>query len=90
MSRLHVWVAGLVQWVFFRESTRHEAERLGLVGWVRNLGDGRVEAVFQGERPVCERALDYVRRGPRSARVEHVEFQWEDVEEGVTGFRIRY
>jgi acylphosphatase len=88
MSRLHVWVEGLVQGVFFRDSTRREAERLGLAGWVRNLPDGRVEAVFQGDRPACEKALDFVRRGPRSAQVEHIESRWED-EEDLRGFRIR-
>jgi acylphosphatase len=90
VSRLHVWVKGLVQGVFFRDSTRQEAERHRLAGWVRNLPDGRVEAVFQGERPACERALDFVHRGPRSARVEKVEFQWDEEEEGLTGFEVRY
>jgi acylphosphatase len=92
MSRLHVWVKGLVQGVFFRDSTRHEAERLGLDGWVRNLPDGRVEAVFQGDRDSCEKALAFVRRGPRSARVDKVDLRWEDEEEeeDITGFEVRY
>lgn len=91
MSRLHVWVKGLVQGVFFRDSTQREAERLHLGGWVRNLPDGRVEAVFQGDEGACERALEFVRRGPRSARVDKVDFQWEDGdEENLIGFEIRY
>jgi len=90
MSRLHVRVRGLVQGVFFRDSTRQTAERLGLRGWVRNLPDGRVEAVFQGERAACEKALDYVRKGPPSARVEEVDTRWEDDEEDLMDFTIRF
>lgn len=90
MPRIHVWVKGLVQGVFFRESTRQAAERLRLDGWVRNLPDGRVEAVFQGGKHECEKALDFVHTGPRSARVEEVDFLWEDDEEGLNGFEIRY
>jgi acylphosphatase len=79
-----------VQGVFFRDSTRQTAERLGLRGWVRNLPDGRVEAVFQGERAACEKALDYVRKGPPSARVEEVDTRWEDDEEDLMDFTIRF
>lgn len=79
-----------MQGVFFRDSTRQTAERLGLRGWVRNLPDGRVEAVFQGERAACEKALDYVRKGPPSARVEEVDTRWEDDEEDLMDFTIRF
>lgn len=74
---LHVWVEGRVQGVFFRDSTRREAEGLGLSGWVRNLPDGRVEALFVGPRSACERALAYVRVGPPRAVVTRVESRWE-------------
>jgi acylphosphatase len=90
MATLHVWVEGLVQGVFFRDSTRHTAMGLGLTGWVKNLHDGRVEAKFQGERGACEKALEYVRVGPPSASVEHVTHQWEADEETFTGFRILF
>jgi len=90
MSRLHVWVRGRVQGVFFRDSTRQAAERLGLCGWVRNLPDGRVEGVFEGDRPSCEKALDFVRKGPPSARVEEVDTRWDENEENFTGFQIRF
>ena len=90
MSRLHVWVRGRVQGVFFRDSTQQAARRLGLRGWVRNLPDGRVETVFQGERDACEKALDFVRKGPPSARVDEVDTRWEDDQEDLVDFRIRF
>jgi acylphosphatase len=90
MARLHVWVTGLVQGVFFRESTRQAVQGLEITGWVRNLPDGRVEAVFQGKNEACEKALEYVKTGPPAARVNHVETQWEDDEEQLTDFQIRY
>jgi acylphosphatase len=90
MARLHVWVTGRVQGVFFRDSTRQAVQGLALTGWVRNLPDGRVEAVFQGEKGECQKALDYVKSGPPAARVDHVETQWEDEEEKLGEFRVRY
>jgi acylphosphatase len=89
MSALHVWVKGRVQGVFFRESTRREASALGLVGWVRNLPDGRVEALFVGPRSACERALEFVRVGPPAAEVEHVDVRWEDATAPPPGFTVR-
>ena len=74
---LHVWVEGRVQGVFFRDSTRREADALSLSGWVRNLPDGRVEALFVGTRDACERALAFVRTGPPNAAVTRVESRWE-------------
>jgi acylphosphatase len=90
MARLHVWVSGRVQGVFFRDSTRRRARELGLTGWVRNLPDGRVEAVFQGDRDACEEALAFVRVGPPAAVVTGVEHRWEEDEEPFRDFRIRY
>lgn len=90
MARLRVWVRGRVQGVFFRDSTRQAAAALGLCGWVRNLPDGRVEAVFQGGSDACRKALEFVRRGPPHARVDDVETRWEDDEESFLDFTIRY
>ncbi len=88
---LHCWVSGVVQGVFFRDSARRRALELGLAGWVRNLPDGRVEALFHGPRESCEQALAWVRKGPRSARVTDVEYVWEDTaDEAVEVFEIRY
>jgi len=90
MARLHVWVRGRVQGVFFRDSTRQAAAALRLRGWVRNLPDGRVEAVFQGDEAACGKALEFVRRGPPHARVDDVEARWENDEESSADFTIRY
>jgi acylphosphatase len=90
IARRHVWVSGQVQGVWFRESTRRVAESLGLSGWVRNLPDGRVEAVFEGEQAQVERAVDFVRQGPPRARVLAVEVRDEPVAEGgAAGFEVR-
>ena len=66
---VRVLVEGRVQGVWFRESTRRCAEELGLTGWVRNLSDGRVQAVFEGDARAVSQAVDYVRVGPPMARV---------------------
>ncbi|RLI15150.1 MAG: acylphosphatase [Candidatus Hecatellales archaeon] len=88
--RAHVYVAGRVQGVFFRWYTRDEAEKLGVKGWVRNLPDGRVEAVFEGEKEAVERMIEFCRRGPPAAEVENVEVRWETPTGEHKGFKIRY
>ncbi|HEY3110785.1 MAG TPA: acylphosphatase [Chloroflexota bacterium] len=68
-ARVHLVISGLVQGVGFRLATQREASRLGLAGWVRNLPDGRVEAVAEGSDESIERLVDWCRRGPAGARV---------------------
>lgn len=85
IARAHVRVRGVVQGVFFRAATRQEAVGLGLAGWVRNLSDGGVEAVFEGPRGAVERAVTWCRTGPPRAVVEGVETEWE-APEGLHGF----
>ena len=89
-ARAHVLVSGKVQGVFFRQTTMREAQSQGVTGWVRNLPDGRVEAVFMGEEAAVKALVDFVRRGPRGARVSDVEVNWEQVTEEFQGFEIRY
>ena len=81
-------VQGHVQGVFFRETTRRRAGTAGVAGWVRNLPDGRVEAVFEGERVAVDALVAYVREGPRGSRVDWVDVAAEEPE-GLTGFEIR-
>ena len=66
-------MSGRVQGVWFRETTRQRANSLGLTGWVRNLRDGRVEALFEGERNQVDEALAFVQTGPPLARVSGTE-----------------
>lgn len=70
--RVTLRIEGKVQGVFFRESARSEASRLGLTGWVRNRSDGAVEAVAEGAPAVLEEFIRWCQRGPQQARVTDV------------------
>lgn len=87
-SRAHVYVSGRVQGVGFRASTRREAARVGVDGWVKNLADGRVEAVFEGDDERVEAMVEFCETGPETARVDHLEVSYGEPE-GVDGFEIR-
>ena len=87
-ARVHVWVSGRVQGVGFRYSTCEQAERLRLGGWVRNLGDGRVEAVFEGPTAEVAQAVAWCRRGPPGAWVSDVRSEPEPPI-GESSFRAR-
>lgn len=87
--RLHVLISGRVQGVNFRYATRAAALELGLRGWVRNLRDGNVEAVFEGEEAALKLVLEWCRRGPPAARVEDVEVTWEPAQGQAPGFSVR-
>jgi len=89
-KQAHVWVSGRVQGVFYRHTTHEEAVRRGLTGWVRNLRDGRVEAVFQGERSHVEDMVQWCHRGPSGAWVKDVQLVWEEPDPAVGGFRVTY
>ena len=80
-------VQGHVQGVFFRETTRRRALAAGVAGWARNLSDGTVEAVFEGESDAVERLIEFCREGPRGARVDWVDVASEEPE-GLAGFEI--
>jgi len=88
--RAHVFVNGRVQGVFFRSETQYEASRKNVYGWVRNTADGRVEAVFEGEKDDVEGLVEFCRRGPLGARVTKVDVLWEDYTGEFRDFRIRY
>lgn len=79
-ARAHVFVAGLVQGVSFRWYLTQEARGRGVGGWVRNLADGRVEAVFEGRREHVDALVAWCREGPRHARVTDVEVSFEEPE----------
>jgi acylphosphatase len=89
-KRYHVRISGRVQGVYFRANTRKQSQALGLTGWVRNLPDGCVEAVFEGEQKDAEAMLAWCRTGTPPARVDHVEAEEENAEGGFTSFDIVY
>jgi acylphosphatase len=85
--RRHVWVSGDVQGVGFRYTCYYQATAAGVAGWVRNLYDGRVEAVFEGRPDAVDRMVQWCHRGPRFSRVEGVRVV-EEPPEGLTGFDV--
>jgi len=83
-----VFVTGLVQNVWFRATTAKHAVRAGVAGWVRNLPDGRVEAVLEGTPEAVEQTIEFCSRGPEMARVDRIEVI-EEAPEDLAGFQIR-
>ena len=83
----HVLVAGRVQGVWFRDTCCEQARNLGVAGWVRNLADGRVEAVFEGPPGAVDRMVAWCHEGPSRARVDSVEVS-SRTPDGLAGFRI--
>ena len=86
--RAHVHVTGTVQGVYYRASTRDAATERGVDGWVRNLDDGRVEAVFEGSEGAVEEMVEWCHTGSPAASVEDVSAEYEDPQ-GEDGFRVR-
>ncbi|MGB7295808.1 MAG: acylphosphatase [Candidatus Aminicenantales bacterium] len=87
-ARAHVFVSGRVQGVFFRDHTRRWAASLGLTGWVKNLWDGRVEVLAEGEKENLEALIAKLKQGPPAAAVENVAVSWEDPQNEFCDFRI--
>ena len=87
--RAHVVIRGRVQGVFFRDSTRSEAEARGIAGWVRNRDDGAVEAVFEGPREAVDALIEWCRDGPSRADVDDMEVSLGEEPDGITGFEVR-
>ena len=90
MERLHLKVSGLVQGVFFRANTRDEALKLGLTGFVRNLPDGSVEIVAEGDREILDELLRWCQKGPRISRVDHLDHTWDKTDGSFDTFEIAY
>jgi len=85
-----VLVRGKVQGVYYRQTTKEVAARNGLTGWVRNLDDGRVEAVFEGDKESIERTIEWCRTGPPNARVQALDVSFEEYTGEFSGFGIAY
>lgn len=88
-ARAHVYVSGRVQGVFFRDTTQRKASAHGLSGWVRNLPDGRVEAIFEGNEKAVHQMVSWVRSGPPNAYVTDVDVSYESFTGEFGTFRIR-
>lgn len=89
-KRFRAIVTGRVQMVMFRDFTARNARKLDLAGEVRNLSDGSVEVIAEGDAAKLERLLDQVRKGPTLASVEDVVVEWSEPEGGFEDFRIAY
>lgn len=85
---MHCWISGRVQGVGYRWFASREASTLGLSGWVRNLEDGRVEVLAEGEKSDVETFRDRLKTGPSMARVDDLEESWSDFRGDVSGFSV--
>lgn len=90
MKRVHVYISGRVQGVFFRAETQRAADSFNLTGWVRNTKDGRVEALFEGEDANIDKMIDWCHVGPPAARVKEVLVEKEPYTGEITDFIIKY
>lgn len=88
--RAHVFVGGRVQGVFFRGYTQRRANALGVAGWVRNLPDGQVEAVFEGDEAKVIEMIAWCRQGPPNAWVTGADVRYEPYTGAFLSFSVRY
>ncbi len=88
-ARLHLWISGRVQGVFFRAASADEARALALTGWARNLPDGRVEIVAEGGRSALQALAAWVHEGPPAARVTRLDEEWSEFRGQFREFRVR-
>lgn len=89
IKQKHCLISGRVQGVSYRYSAQQQAHKLGLTGWVRNLADGRVELLIQGETEQLEDMLNWATQGPRFAEVSSIEVTEQSSELTFTDFEIR-
>ncbi len=88
MKAAHIFVTGFVQGVGYRQFVKSEARKRGLTGWVRNLPDSRVEALFIGEKKELEKMIQLCKKGPFLSEVENIAVFWEDKKETFEDFTI--
>lgn len=89
LARAHVFVSGSVQGVFFRQEAARRAGSRDVVGWIRNLPDGRVEAVFEGYEAAVQSLVEWCERGPQMADVRDVSVSWEEPKHEEENFSVR-
>ena len=89
MKQIHIIVQGRVQGIFFRDSVRREAAQLGLKGYVKNTNQD-VEVVAQGDGKQIEKLVMFCHKGPPVARVDKVDFKYEEIEKIFNSFDVKY
>jgi acylphosphatase len=89
-ARAHVHISGRVQGVYFRQTTKNQAQNQGLTGWIRNVEDDGVEAVFEGEEAAVKALVEYCHHGPKGALVAKVSVDWEPFRGEFQNFSIIY
>jgi acylphosphatase len=87
-TRVHIFVSGKVQGVYYRQNTAEKAQELGIVGWVRNLSDGRVESVLEGLDIDIDKMLGWCKSGPKDAMVTDIKIMKEDYKKEFSTFDI--
>lgn len=87
-SRVHIFVSGKVQGVYYRQNTAQKAQELGIRGWIRNLSDGRVESVMEGDKVNIGKILDWCKQGPADANVSGIQVIDEEYKDEFTTFGI--
>lgn len=86
MKQIHLLISGFVQGVGYREFAKREAEKLGIVGWVRNLSDNRVEVVVQGPEGVLKKFVNICEKGPFLSDVQNVAIEWQEAQQSFDSF----
>jgi acylphosphatase len=89
-TRAHVIVSGRVQGVYFRQNTKQVADRHGVAGWVRNLPDGRVEAIFEGDEMAVTEVIEWCHVGPPKASVQDVSVKFQKYNGEFADFNVNY
>lgn len=90
IKRAHLFVEGKVQGVGFRYFTQTNARDMNINGWVKNLPDGRVEAVFEAPKTKVENMIDRCKEGPRAARVDNLDWEWVERPQALNTFEVKY
>lgn len=90
MERARIYISGRVQGVLFRDFTQRWASSFRLAGWVKNLSDGRVEVLVEGERDKIDQLISKLRQGPQMARVDNIDIDWEEYKGEYSGFHITW
>jgi len=89
-SRIHVIIKGHVQGVFFRSNTQKQAKKLNLTGWVKNLPNGTVKLIAEGEKEKLKELISFCKEGPSSARVDDIDVEWKEYKDEFDRFSVRY